>query len=278
MSNEDIVERIQNEKEHDERQELLLALWKNVRRFVILKAKDRAAAIGKNDLIPDMLQESFIALYDAVDYYETDSEASFINIYASFFMRPAFTRAIYGGQNQLQKQVPAAWACSMDEPLTDAEGSESSLYDLIEDPESEEEFERIEQELFFNNVGAFLWEGISALSVRQKRLLVYMFVFGRTASDAWRSDLFGDGRSRWYYLGLYKQAREKLKRWIYQHRRRAVEVGIDAVIKGVQPSAYYGGGVRNFNSDHTSVVERTVLRNIAREERKMDSEKGKGCQ
>ena len=71
MSNEQLVEMIQGEEDEAKRKELLLALWESVKRLVSLRAWTFVEQIKQQDCFEDIMQESFLALCEAVNYYDS---------------------------------------------------------------------------------------------------------------------------------------------------------------------------------------------------------------
>lgn len=262
MTNEEIVKAIKCEEDPERKNNLYLELWGKIRRFVQLKAIDRAKAAREKDYIPDMLQEAFIILSEAVDYYEADGGASFLHVYASFFMSKAFNMALYGGCTKKDYEDLLNTSLSLDMEIKEGDSEAGTLGDMISDPSAENELYGIEDGHFWDNVGSLLWEGVSLLPEEQKRLLTFVYMNNVTIREAIDFKVIGEGNKRHYY-NTFNTGNKKLLEWLNRDRKKqTAEIGIYDFLGLVKPRGYYGAGLGSFKSDHTSVVERMAIKHI----------------
>lgn len=169
MSNEELVTAIQKGQN-----ELYPELWEQVRRFVVQQANRRYQATeGYGGVeVEDLIQSGFLALVEAVGYFNPDGGCSFLPVLANC-LKTAF--ALAGGY-RTSKRDPLNECKSLDEPLDDPEGG--TLLDLQADPR--DDYEDANQRIWLEDLRRSLDSAISKLPQDEEEVIISRFFRGQT--------------------------------------------------------------------------------------------------
>lgn len=136
MTNEALVATIQSgqrERWPELWQQVKGLAWRQIHRWSWAREK---AGMEREDF----LQVSLLALWTAVDSYDTGRGAQFSTWFV-IELKKEFVRAA-GIRTEKQSQDPLRGAVSLDAPLTDDDGDSLALADTLEDPKAEDPFRR----------------------------------------------------------------------------------------------------------------------------------------
>lgn len=240
--------------------DLYLDLWRSVESSVKMKAIEFASKTGQQDSIDDMLQEAYLVLPDAVEYYDGEQDhKSFSGVLCDWFLPKAFNQACYGGSTKTAFKEPLNSYISLDVPYSTDDDFDLTLLDLLVDERAEEYYRSIEDISFWESVGRLLRKGIHALPNRDQRdLLLWMLENDESVSDAHRQNIIGEKCRSWYGQ-VYKDGCRNLRRWIRNKGRDdARKTGIDDFIG---TSVFYAGSVDYYRShNYTSCTEAAALK------------------
>jgi len=176
MSNEQMAELIQGG-----RREYILQLWIQVRRFA-LKTARRWAYSGRGGVtVDDLMQEAFLALLDALEGWRPEGGA-FLTWYA-LRLKAAFTEAT-GRRTQRQKLDPLHSAASLDAPLTDDEGDQLVMVDVIPDPAAEAALEAVDELDEWEHLRDMLETALLTLTELQRYVVRARYWNGQTLTQA----------------------------------------------------------------------------------------------
>lgn len=257
--NEEIVAKVK-----DGHTECYEELWQNLEPFIRLKASDFAHKTGMLENVEDMVQEAYLVLPLAVDYYDEKYNKCFAGVLTDFFLPRAFCAACYGGRSAADFRRPLNHYVSLDAPLQADDDSEMTLLDTLTDENAQSYFDVIEDMDFWESIGRYLRQGIDSLKNKQERtLLRYMLEHGGCSyGEAHRNSAIGE-KSRERYRQIFHSARQHLLTWINgKGHEDAVRCGL------VLSHKYYAGGLKAFkDNDFTSNVELIVLKHEAMSER-----------
>ncbi|MBQ7661223.1 MAG: RNA polymerase sigma factor [Clostridia bacterium] len=211
------------------------ALWSAVFRFVRQKAKAYARYCGEGTRLfdaEDLIQESYIALSEAVQTYDAASGMQFVG-WLYFYMLHHF-RDLRG------RKSDAIRYCK--EPVTeDVDGAEVDVFDLIADESAERDFAT----LLDDDAARFILRKMDALLSDEEKCVLLCIAEGRTvraiaAAQGVPPAAVRTDRTR----ARAKMARDKELREIY--------------------CRWYGQGLHKgyaaFNTSWSSVVEDAVIR------------------
>lgn len=239
-------------------------LWQNLEQFIRLKASDFAQKTGMQDYLDDMMQEAYLVLPLAVDYYDEKYNKCFAGVLTDFFLPRAFCTACYGGRSAADFKKPLNNYVSFDAPLLSDDDSEMTLLDILTDENAQTYFDRVEEGDYWISIGKYLKQGIDSLKNKQERtLLRYMLEHGGCSyGEAFKAKAIGEV-SRERYRQVFHSARRNLLTWINgKGHEDAVRCGL------VYSHKYYAGGLKAFkDNDFTSNVELIVLKHEAMSER-----------
>ena len=238
MSNEELAARIQ-----DGERELLPQLWEQVRRFVCRMAYRRIGVldgIGGVEL-DDLIQSGFLAVVDAVGYFQPDGEYKFLT-YLDNCLKTEFARA---SGYRTSKIDPLCTRCkSLDAPLgDDPEGD--TLLDFQEDPANQ--IEDAERRIWLEQLRETMNKAISSLPEEQQAVLECRYWKDLTREET--SAVLGVNCTQ---AQLYE--RKALHKLAHDKYRNGLSQFVE------ERTAYYTHvGVNRFNSTHTSAVEKIVI-------------------
>ena len=263
MTNEELAARIQFTNDGADTDALLLELWQGVQGITFLKAAARASAVSRLHDIDDMLQEAYLILPEAVQYFDPTAGASFHTIYCTYFLPRAFDIALYGSRRRQSICDPLNVAQSLEAPLqVQTDEHSSTLLDTLIDENAETPYTAVDDISFWSNVSRFIDKGIDRLPDGQRQILRFIYENDSTTSEAHRCQVAGP-RSRSRYGQLYRDGIRNLRHWI-QHTAKddAERIGIDTVT-----TRHYRSGLQSFkNHGFTSCTEMIALEHVAHEE------------
>ena len=237
-------------------------LWAHVEAFVRMRAEKYARITNRYDITEDIIQEAYLSLYEAVDYYNPDSNKSFIGTLAEWYLPKAFHRACYGTITN----EPLNDYTSLYSPVKAADDSQIQLIDTIIDSKSEAYYAAIENQDFWESVGEYLRKGINAMSNEEDRkLLLFMLDNNSGYGKAFEEKILGE-KSRTRYAQIFDRARKNMLRWMRSKGK------IDRIKTGIDDYLYsarlYSGSLGSFrNHGYSSNVERLALDLIEKEQK-----------
>ena len=253
MTNEEYVEEIKTG-----RKDLIIELWDQIRPFVFKKAAERARNLRREFEIDDMMQEAFLIMPAAIDYFNKEKGSSFVSIFSSYFLPKAFAVALYGKRIRFDSCDPIHSARSLDEPFSSdpEDGDGLSLLDVLQDPEAETPFRKIEDDDNLRSIRRFLRAGIDQLPPQHRDLLYAVYHDGLSISAAYRQQICGD-RSLARYGQIHREALKQLRTWVKgKGKIEAEHLGLYDIIG----STAYFGTYQNFRYTGCSSVERAALK------------------
>lgn len=178
LSNEELAVRIRSGEKY-----LIPELWNNVRLMIIRKARSyhEATVIHRGAAsfeIDDLITASFEALMQAVEYYGEEEGANILTLLCRYYLRRAFQNV--AGIKRIEKLPDGSWkftkdpgidAGSLDEPLTNEDGSDSTdtLGDMMEAPDRVEE--EIIEEVFNTELHEQLEKAMAILKPEEATVL-----------------------------------------------------------------------------------------------------------
>ena len=167
MTNEELVAKIQA-GERDQ----LIPLWDQVRRFAYQQARRWAAAGRGGATAEDLVQEGFVALLDALERWRPDA-GPFLSMYA-LRLKQAFTLAT-GQRTQRDRLDPLQDSTSLDAPLTDSEGDQLYLADVLPDQRAEAEIENVVERDAAAQRNEAIRQALDTLPADQRRVIVLKY-------------------------------------------------------------------------------------------------------
>lgn len=167
MTNEELVAKLQA-GERDQ----LIPLWDQVRRFAYQQARRWAAAGRGGATAEDLVQEGFVALLDALERWRPDA-GPFLSMYA-LRLKQAFTLAT-GQRTQRDRLDPLQDSTSLDAPLTDSEGDQLYLADVLPDQRAEAEIENVVERDAAAQRNEAIRQALDTLPADQRRVIVLKY-------------------------------------------------------------------------------------------------------
>lgn len=173
MTNEELAAAIQ-----EGREDLYPALWDQVKAFVAQQAWNRYCATGGYGgvEVEDLKQSGFLALVEAVGYYNPATECSFLTILGNC-LKTAFARA---GGYRTTKRDPLNNCRSLDAPRGDDPESDS-LEELLAD--ERDDIEAAENKIYREQLCRKMDAAVSDLPAEQMETLYRIFVRGQTFEE-----------------------------------------------------------------------------------------------
>lgn len=157
-------------------------LWQNIYRLLYMLAgrvytrrRERCAAAGVT--LEDLLQECFFVLMRAVDAYDPDAVYPF-NAYIRYHMKNT-VNTLLGYRTARQQKEPLNTCTSLDMELTGEGDGDLLLGDTIEDPQSEQPFEAVEDAMMYEE----LRRAVDSLPDRERKIIRYHFYRGLSLKD-----------------------------------------------------------------------------------------------
>lgn len=124
-------------------------LWNQTQKFLKLQAlryytKRRFMFDNAGVVLEDCYQSCFLALSDAVKAFN-ESQGFSLLAYTTYPLQNRLNELI--GANRGNKHEPLNECCSIDKPIVDKEGNETSLSDLLEDETAAAAFDKINHDI-----------------------------------------------------------------------------------------------------------------------------------
>lgn len=158
----------------------MLELWDAVRRFVEMKARDRARA-GSRVPLEDLTQAGFLAVLDAADKYDPGKEN------ASFLSLLCFTlqnRWAEEARTRTTRRDALQYAGSLDAPAVAWDEDSAPAVDYITDGGAALAFMGVEYADFLNYCRRLIRAALDTLPPAQGALLRLHYLEGRSLEDA----------------------------------------------------------------------------------------------
>lgn len=222
------------------RTDLYAELWEQVRRFVEKQARRRYTLTdGLGGVtVDDLMQSGFLALVEAVEYFDPDGGASFIGV-LNLHLKSAFSAC---GGYRTRRRDPLVIGCkSLNDPVKDDDPEGDTLLDLLKDPK--DQYESAEEGIYLGQLRRVLDSSISALPIRQNEILYRHYVRGQTLKEI--SDELGCSLER--VRQMEKSAFSSLQR---NSRKNGLREFVDR-----NTNFYTRVGLNTYNTTHTSAVE-----------------------
>lgn len=236
---ENLVIRIQNGE-----MDLMPELWENVHRFIAWRARQLLATISNHGgaEVDDLVNSGYFALLDAVRTYNPE-ESGFCS-WLSVHLRNTFSEAT-GFRTMTQKNDLLRYAVSLSTPLDEKSGD--VLGDILEDPEGDSGFERVEQDIYVEQLRAALQEQIERLPLPQAETIRHRYFNGSTYAEIGCLLDISTSRAQQLEYEAIRKLREP------ETRKR-----LEAFVEGRTPY-YLQTGPEAFQRTHTSAVEEIVF-------------------
>lgn len=140
MTNEELVTAIQNGCT-----DLMETLWNQNKRFINAKAYAWKRAFENIPYfdVDDLEQSAWLALVDAIKYYNPESGCKFLTVYA-WFIKRQFQKVI--GINSKKRDALFFAQYSLDSPVLEYEPDSDTIGDTIADPSSDTPFGAVEDD------------------------------------------------------------------------------------------------------------------------------------
>lgn len=234
MTNEELAILIQQG-----RTDLYAELWEQVRRFVEKQARRRCTLTNGlgGVTVDDLIQSGFLALVEAVKYYDPTGGASFIGV-LNMRLKSAFSEA---GGYQTTKRDPMLHCKSLDAPIDADDPDGGTMLDAISDPR--DQYADAEEEIYIGQLRRVLDSSIADLPIHLNEILYRRYVRG----DSLR-EISGElGVSLERVRQMEKQALTRLER---NSRKNGLREFVDR-----NTNFYTRVGLNTYNTTHTSAVE-----------------------
>lgn len=158
----------------------MLELWEAVRRFVEMKARDRARAGGRVPL-DDLIQAGFLAVLDAVEKYDPGKEnASFLSL-LSFTLRIRWAEE---AGTRTTRRDALRYADSLDAPAVAGEEDSAPAADFIADDGAALAFLSVEYRDFLRYCRRMICTALCTLPEKQAAVIRRYYLEGRTLEEA----------------------------------------------------------------------------------------------
>lgn len=265
LSNEELVMRIKSGEKN-----LIPELWEQVKNLIAWKThRYFNLHSADNNLyydVDDLIQESFFALLQAIEYYEP-GEWQF-STYLCQTIKTAFATAS-GKRTPKQRgnplNNPFNECVSLDKPLNDE--SDETLLDFISADEND--YEYAEDKIYNEQLHNTLERAMSTLSKEKSQLLHELYYEGRSETEL----------SKKYSYSTQSISNKKcgaLNQLYFERKKNGLEAFLSDNI-----DYYVKVGVTQFNNTWTSATEKAVLARERFEEeyhRKRDRSKRAECE
>ena len=262
MTNEELVIAIQGG-----RRDLMLELWEQNKRFVYGKANAWKRAFERYAFVDveDLVQSAWLALEDAIRYFQPGGEDHTFLTPFSWFMSGYFARQ-FGIRSS--KRDASMYAESIDAPLNN-DPDYSSLAEFIPDPAAEMAFEKAEESIFQQHVKEVLQEVSTDILNNEQRK-----IYDALLDDLRLSDLAADA--------------EKSKQAVYLQRRklfdllrtdpRIIQLWIEIEeteenLESILAKGLKSVGVQSFNESGSSSVEKAVFSMMRQDDKRKEKTK-----
>lgn len=232
-----------------------LELWEQIKRYAMKTANRWLAALPlRSDIdFDDLISSAYIAMCEAVVSYKADS--GMFTTWYGLHLKKAFTE-LYGLHTRRAANDPLNAAVSLSTPIDESE--EVTMQDTIPDPASAESFERVEGEVYRQQLHDALCEALRAIPDDLSDIIQRRYFRGQTVKSiaAERSTTAGE---------ISKRERSGL-----QAMRRSPAA---IKLRGFTDfNPYMGTGLGSFRSTGASVQESYLLREERMQHKRIFSE------
>ncbi len=259
MSNEELCARIKAGET-----DYIPCLWDNVSRFISYRAGKYLIEYPEHMqyLKDDMVNQAYFYFLNTIENYNPD-KGKFITL-LSYYIHNAFMEVLQGGRTERKRRNPLNEAVSIYAPVNvnkaDRDTEDLTLLEIIADKTGEIGLRNVEENSFWDNIGAFIAEGL--LHVKDKtgaKLIRYMYVNDCTVKAAVNA-LYGKSYPTAY--DHYRKAMRQLKSYIKRaaNKERLKAMALDEYI--------YTWGIKGWKSRRfTSSTEYSAIKRIEADER-----------
>ena len=170
MTNEELATLIQSGQSYH-----IPELWNKVYRLIYLKAgryynahQERCARSGVE--LCDIEQAGYLAFLEALKAFKPESGLKFLS-FLSFPFRNAVNELLRSRRNE-----PLNNAVSLDAPIKEEDGEDTSLLDLQPDPDAERFIDSIERAM----ISEYIRNEVESLNDRRRDVIVWYYFDGKT--------------------------------------------------------------------------------------------------
>lgn len=160
LNNEEIVQAIQDSKDGAEHKRLITELW-NINQGLIYTYAYRYSTALNVPLV-DVIQESYIAIIQAVKYYDSNKSYKFTT-YLSQTIKSVPTRLLHGYDDTISLNA------------TVGENEETELLELIEDTQTLEQFQ---DSIYLNDLSRYIHKALGRLEPLQYDVITSIYFNG----------------------------------------------------------------------------------------------------
>lgn len=265
MTNEELVIEI---KAGDK--DKLLELWEQNQKFVNSKANAWKRAFPRIGFVDkeDLVQAAWLAMVDAVEYFNPGAEnATFLTAF-SWFMKRYFYREFC--IHYTRKEAIPPFILSLDEPITANDPEGSTYGDTVTDESAGAAFEKVDTQCELENIRAVLEEVAADNLSPNAKMIFDRFMRGE-------KHITGNG---------FLQETGKTRGRLWQYKEQMLEAlrtdtrimqlwldftAQDVSVEEIASRSIQGVGIRSFESRNASTVELAVIDMIRREKNKKRS-------
>lgn len=247
ISNESLAARIQAGEEN-----LYPQLWEQVRRFAAKQAvrywNRGVYANGHAQYeVEDLIQSGYIAMVNAVGYFQQDSGFTFLTFFKNC-LKTAFAD-VAGVRKQSSRDDALHFATSLDVPI--GEDGDAALVDIVPDPNPCSAEDAAIEALYQTQLRSTLEQAIDRLSDGQAHIIRQVYFEGQTDTEI--AEHLGCTASN------VQQSRKAALDRLYRTRRvNGLQEYLDA-----QTSFFAKKSAEAFRRTHSSIVEDIVIRRDA---------------
>lgn len=160
LTNEEIVQAIQESKDGAERKRLITEIWNTNQGIIYTYAYRYSTALSVP--LVDVIQESYIALVQAVKYYDSNKPYKFTT-YLSQTIKSVPTRLLHGYDDTISLNA------------TVGENEETELLELIEDTQALEQFQ---DSVYMNDLSRHIYKALERLEPLQYDVIISIYFNG----------------------------------------------------------------------------------------------------
>lgn len=176
MTNEELAARVKVREPGG-----MLELWEAVRRFVAVKAKDRARLPGCRVPLDDLMQAGFLAVVDAAEAYDPDREnGNFLEL-LKYTLKNHFAEE---AGIRTSKRDALQHAANLDEPAKTDEGEADPAITCIEDEGAALAFMGVEYADFIKYTRNLINAALATLPEKQATILTAHYLKGKSMEES----------------------------------------------------------------------------------------------